>query len=42
MSPRLTTEQKQVLGEVINNFDTIMKDLQPIMEKMGIRQMDEM
>lgn len=41
MSPRLTTGQKQVLGEVINNFDTIMKDLQPIMEKMGIRQMDE-
>lgn len=41
MSPRLTTEQKQVLGEVINNFDTIMKDLKPIMEKMGIREIDE-
>lgn len=41
MSPRLTTEQKQVLAEVINNFDTIMKDLKPIMEKMGIREIDE-
>ena len=39
-SPRITTEQREVLREVVDNFDVIMKDLQPIMEKMGIREID--
>lgn len=39
-SPKRTTAQREVLGEVINNFDTIMQDLRPILEKMGIREID--
>lgn len=40
-SPHVTTAQREVLKEVIDNFDTIMSDLKPIMEKMGIREIDE-
>ena len=40
-SPHITTAQREVLKEVVDNFDTIMSDLKPIMEKMGIREIDE-
>lgn len=39
-SPKRTTAQREVLSEVINNFDVIMQDLRPILEKMGIREID--
>lgn len=40
-SPHITTAQREVLKEVVDNFDIIMSDLKPIMEKMGIREIDE-
>lgn len=40
-SNRTTTEQKEALQEIVDNFDVFMYHLQPMLEQMGIRSINQ-
>lgn len=40
-SNRTTVEQKEALQEIIDNFDTFMYHLQPMLEQMGVRSINQ-
>lgn len=40
-SNHTTTEQKEALQEILDNFDVFMYHLKPLLQQMGIRRIDE-
>lgn len=40
-SNRTTNQQKEALQEIVDNFDTFMYHLQPMLEQMGIRSINQ-